>query len=135
MNAKEYLNSVRDLDELIEIKKRELLKLREALNSPGVNEVRVKSSTVNDRMRMVDTIVDYSSDILREIARLVGLKKEVHEKIAALSKPVYVGLMTDYYINGATWEEIAAQLHISVRHVYRIHGNALNEFRKIYNFE
>lgn len=135
MNAKEYLNSARDIDALIETKKRELLRLREELHGSPVPGVKVKSSSVNDRSRMVDAIVDYSAEILREAAALVSLKKEIHDKINGLSKPLHVMILTEYYINGATWEKIAEQTHISVRHIYRIHGNALNEFRKIYDFE
>ena len=38
--------------------------------------------------------------------------------------------MTDYYINNLEWCKISERLHISERQLYRIHGNALSEFRK-----
>lgn len=84
-------------------------------------------------MKIVDTIVDFQTEIRQEIIRLINLKKEIRGKINQLSKPVYVGILTDYYINDKTWQEIAEGLNLSERHVYRIHGNALNEFRKKYD--
>ena len=62
-----------------------------------------------------------------------NLKKEIHGKINQLSKPIYIGILTEYYINARPWREISEILNISERHIYRIHGNALNEFRKKFN--
>ena len=86
-------------------------------------------------MKIVDAIVDYRKEILREISVLIRTKKEIRQKINQLSKPLHVGMLTEYYINNKSWSQIADILHMSERHVYRVHGNALNEFRKKFDME
>lgn len=104
--------------------------LEKTLHGTAMQEVRVKTSSTHDPMKLVDVIVDFQAEIRQEIAQAISLKKEIHHKINQLSKPIYVGVLTDYYINNMGWCKISERLHISERQLYRIHGNALSEFRK-----
>ncbi|MEE0874157.1 MAG: DUF1492 domain-containing protein [Ruminococcus sp.] len=135
IKAKDYLNQVRRVSWIIEAKESELDELKKALHSASLHEVHVKTTSVQDLMKKVDTVLDYQLEIRAEIARLISLKKEIHGKINQLSKPMYVGVLTEYYINGKTWQDIAEGLDLSERHIYRIHGNALNEFRKKFGMD
>ena len=131
--AKEYLNQARGIKALLKVKQSELDELIKQLDSSPAQDVKVRTSTVSDKMKLVDVIVDYRAELLRETAALINLKKEIHGKINQLSKPIYIGILTEYYINARPWREISEILNISERHIYRIHGNALNEFRKKFN--
>ena len=117
----------------MKVKQSELDELIKQLDSSPAQDAKVRTSTVSDKMKLVDVIVDYRAELLRETAALINLKKEIHGKINQLSKPIYIGILTEYYINARPWREISEILNISERHIYRIHGNALNEFRKKFN--
>ena len=135
INAKEYLKSIRKLDRTIKIKTEELYSLQSNLaqiSSQGVNE-RVLSSNTSDTMKTVDKIVDMQVEIRREICELVQIKKEARNKINQLPDIRYIDILTDYYINCKTWEQVAEDMNLDLRWVYRLHGRALQVFEKILN--
>ena len=134
ISAKEYLKSIRTLDMAIKIKEEELYRLR--LNiaslSPQTTGERVMNSSTSDMMSTVDKIVDMQAVINAEIDRLVDLKEEARTKINQLKDTRYVSLLTDYYINCKTWEQVADDMGYDSRWVYRLHGRALQSFSKIF---
>ena len=135
VTAKEYLNQVRLADRQIKVKLSELhsLKLNSAQISPQAKTDRVQTSSTCDVMKTVDKIVDMQNEINREIDNLVDLKREVRGKINQLDDNRYVLILTEYYINGKTWEKVAEDNNFSDRHVRRLHGWALQAFRKKYD--
>ena len=46
----------------------------------------------------------------------------------------YIAILTEYYINCQRWEDIAESMEMSVRHTLRLHGEALQVFRKKFDF-
>lgn len=134
ISAKEYLKSIRTLDMAIKVKEEELyrLKLNIASLSPQTTGERVMNSSTSDMMSTVDKIVDMQAVINAEIDRLVDLKEEARTKINQLKDTRYVSLLTDYYINCKTWEQVADDIGYDLRWVYRLHGRALQSFSKIY---
>ncbi len=135
LTAKEYLNSVRNADKLIKVKKDELYSLRK--NIAQISSQRktepVKNSSVRDPMIIIDKIVDLQNEINSEIANLVRMKSEVRSKINQLSDERYIIVLTEYYINQKTWEQVADRTHYDLRYVYKIHGKALKAFTIILN--
>ena len=134
ISAKEYLKSIRTLDMAIKVKEEELyrLKLNIASLSPQTTGERVMNSSTSDMMSTVDQIVDMQAVINAEIDRLVNLKEEARSKINQLKDTRYVSLLTDYYINCKTWEQVADDMGYDLRWVYRLHGRALQSFSKIF---
>ena len=137
MTAKEYLNRVRLTDKRIKIKNEELyhLQLSIAQISPQTNTERVKSSNESGFMQTVDKIIDLQTDINAEIDKLVDLKNEARNKINQLDDERYIIVLTEYYINCKTFEQTAIDNNYSKRHVLRLHGWALQSFRKKYDTE
>lgn len=104
MTVKDYLYSVRVSDKLIRTKEHELLKLRLNIAQVSVKQNEpVKTSGVNDPMRIVDRIADLQAEINREIDNLVRLKTEIRSKINALDDYRYIAILTEYYINCQRW--------------------------------
>lgn len=134
ISAKEYLKSIRTLDMAIKVKEEELyrLKLNIASLSPQTTGERVINSSTSDMMSTVDKIVDMQAVINAEIDRLVNLKEEARTKINQLKDTRYISLLSDYYINCKTWEQVADDMGYDLRWVYRLHGRALQSFSKIY---
>lgn len=107
MTAKEYLRSIKYLDDAINAKQAELDRLRrDAENLKGItySSDKVQSNTVSDTMQVVCKIVDLNNEINDEIDRLVDLKAEAHSKIQRVYNPKFISLLTDLYINGETLE-------------------------------
>lgn len=137
ISAKEYLKSIRTLDMAIKAKEEELyrLKLNIASLSPQTTGERVMNSSTSDMMSTVDKIVDMQAVINAEIDLLVDLKGEARTKINQLKDTRYVSLLTDYYINCKTWEQVADDMGYDLRWVYRLHGRALQSFSKIFEID
>ncbi len=135
MTAKEYLSRARSADKRINAKNRELHGLRQNIAQLGAQSKseRVQRSSSGDSMKIVDKIIDLQNEINREIDNLVDLKKEIRGKINQLTDERYITVLTDYYINCKTWEDVAENNKYSVRHALRLHGWALKEFRKKFN--
>lgn len=134
MTAKGYLNQVRLADRQINVKLEELSKLRQkiAQRSAQLQKDKVVSSGVVDFTKTIDKIVDLEREIDSEIDALVELKRETRAKINTLNDKRYVIVLTEYYINGKTFEQISADNYWSDRHVRRLHRWALEEFGKIF---
>ena len=96
MTVKDYLYSVRVSDKLIRTKEHELSKLRLNIAQVSVKQNEpVKTSGVNDPMRIVDRIADLQAEINREIDNLVRLKTEIRSKINALDDYRYIAILTE----------------------------------------
>lgn len=134
MTAKEYLNSVRNADKLINLKNDELyyLSLKFAQISSQTITDRVLSSNSTDAMKIIDKIIDLEKEINTDIDNLVDLKKEARKKINKLSDSRYIAVLTEYYINCKTWGQVAKDTGYDLRWVYRLHSKALQAFSKIF---
>lgn len=134
-HVKAYLRKARELDTLVHTKLSEIDRLRElaeCLSSPRMGE-RVSSGKGNTSMQTVDKIVDLQDEIRKEIAELVSLIGEIHAKIELLENPIERAVLTEFYINGKTWGEIAVILGYGERQVHRKHGNALEHLKMSFN--
>ena len=79
---------------------------------------------------MADTIakiIDLQAEINNDIDRLVDLKREIVTVIKAVGNTEYQTLLEKRYLCFLTWEQIAVDMGYNVRHLYRIHEEALDE--------
>jgi DNA-directed RNA polymerase specialized sigma subunit len=72
-------------------------------------------------------IVDLQNEINRDIDRLVDLKRELVAVIKAVEDTEYQTLLEKRYLCFQTWEQIAVDMGYNVRHLYRIHDEALEK--------
>lgn len=134
MTAKEYLMQVRNTDNLINAKLREIEKLQNQITSLQSIQFgeKVKSSQTGDNMqKTIEKIVDMQNEINAEIDHLVDLKNQVRAKINLLSDNRYITVLTDYFINCMTFDDIAENINYSKIQTIRIYGNALDNFGKM----
>ena len=132
MTAKEYLRSIKYLDNSINAKLTELDRLRhnaESLHGISYDGDKVQGG-VSDGMRIVDKIIELNNVINAEIDRLVDLKADAHTKIEKVCNEKFISLLTDTYINGYTFGQIADRMNVTDKTVCRWHGQALQLFRK-----
>ena len=132
MTAKEYLRSIRYLDNAINAKQAELDRLkRDMCSIRGVSYDGDKvQGGISDSMKIVDKIIELNNVINAEIDKLVDLKAEAHAKIEKVCNEKFISLLTDIYINGYTLEQVAEKADKTYMTICRWHGQALNIFRK-----
>ncbi len=133
MTAKEYLRSIKYLDKAINAKQAELDRLRhdaESIRGIAYDKDKVQTSNSSDSMKIVDKIIELNNVINAEIDRLVDLKAEAHDKIEKVCNRKFISLLTDIYINGYTFEQVAEKSDKTYMTICRWHGQALNIFRK-----
>ena len=132
MTAKEYLRSIKYLDHAISAKQAELDRLkRDMCSIRGVSYDGDKvQGGITDSMKIVDKIIDLNNVINAEIDKLVDLKAEAHNKIEKVCNKKFISLLTDIYINGYTFEQVAEKADKTYMTICRWHGQALNIFRK-----
>ena len=132
VTAKEYLRSIKYLDNSINAKLTELDRLRH--NAESIRGVSYDGDKVQggimDGMKIVDKIIELNNIINAELDRLVDLKAEAHTKIEKVCNEKFISLLTDIYINGYTLEQVAERMGKSYETIKGWHGEALQIFRK-----
>jgi len=130
MTKKEYLSQAYRLDQRINSKLAQVTAL---------NDLATKcTSTISDMPRnpsrgistmadAVDKIVDLQAEINRDIDALVDLKRDIVRAIKAVENTEYQTILELRYLCFKTWEQIAVDMGYNVRHVYRIHDEAVNQ--------
>lgn len=134
MNPKEYLSQVRKYDRLINNKLETIASLRSLVTSVTIelkSDV-VQSSGTKDKMACtIDRIVDLEREIDADVDQLVNLKREIMSVIDKVENPVLIDILYKRYFRYEKWEEIAIEMNYSYRQVTRLHGQALQDVRKI----
>lgn len=130
MTAREYLSQAHRLDQRIDAKIAQVATLNElatkctsTLTGMPRNPNR-GSSTMADA---VAKIVDLQAEINRDIDSLVDLKREMVAVIKAVAHIEHQTLLEKRYLCYQTWEQIAVDMGYSVRQVYRLHDEALED--------
>lgn len=133
MNAKEYLQQIRNAECLIRLKERELEKIKSSLDVKAVSYDRekVQGGIRTDRADLICKMIDYQNELTIDIKNLIDLRTEVFKKIERLKNPTSISLLYLRYFEFKTWEEIADELHYSHRWILKIHSVILKDFDKI----
>lgn len=137
MNAKEYLSQALWLDQMIVSKLEQLETLKSLAMKVTSSFAEEKVSGGNtEKSKMESTIVkviDLENEIGGDFERLVDLKKEIQDAINRVDNINCQLLLEMRYLNGKNWEEIALALGYDRSTVFRIHGKAIKEIKKIKN--
>lgn len=72
-----------------------------------------------------------SDEVDRQLDELNRVRTEILHAIRGVEDAVLATILIEYYINGKTWEQIAAEQHYTWRHVMRLHGAALKEMQHV----
>ena len=130
MTAKEYLAQAGRLDHRINAKLDMLAALKDmATRTTSVMSEDIVSHTrnVHSLQDVIAKIIDTQEEINAEIDRLVDLKREVTDVIRQVRDPSCQVVLEYRYLCYRSWEEIAEDMKLNVRSVYRLHGQALRE--------
>jgi len=128
MTAKEYLGQAYRLDQRINSKLEQVASLNELATKCTSTLTGMPRNPNHGTSTMADAvgkIIDLQAEINRDIDRLVDLKREMVKLIKAVDNTEYQTLLELRYLCFKTWEQIAVDMGYNVRHVYRLHDEAV----------
>lgn len=135
MTAKEYLNQIKKLDVLINIKKEELEELRAKAEGGSIrydgDGSKTTSRDVHKQERLYLDIIELEEKINKKIVELANKKQEVLDTIDKLDSHDEIKVLYLRYFKYLKWEEIAVSMNYSYMHVHRIHGKALENIQSL----
>ncbi len=128
MTAKEYLSQAYRLDRRINSKLEQVASLNELATictSTLTGMPRNPNRATSTMADAVAKIIDLQAEINRDIDRLVDLKRDMVRAIKSINNTEYQTLLELRYLCFKTWEQIAVDMGYNVRHVYRLHDEAV----------
>jgi len=128
MTAKEYLGQAYRLDQRINSKLEQVMSLRDLTTKATATMSDMPGGGSHNVFKMQDIIgkiVDLENEINADIDRLVDLKRDMVAVIKAVVDPECQTLLELRYLCFKPWEQIAVDMGYSVRQLYRLHDEAL----------
>lgn len=129
MTAKEYLSLAYRLDQQIDAKITQVASLNDLATKCNATLSGMPHNPNRGGSTMADTvvkIVDLQHEINDDIDRLVDLKRDIIKAIKGIGNQEYETILEKRYLCFQTWEQIAVDMKRNVRHLYRLHDEALD---------
>lgn len=130
MTARTYLSQSLRLNQRINSKLEQIQSLRELATKCTPFLTGMPKTPNQDGSLMADTvlkIIDLEKELQKDIDRLVDLKKEIMAVVKAVDNMECQTLLEQRYLCFKSWEQIAVDMGYNVRHVYRLHDEALQK--------
>ena len=130
MTPKEYLNQAYWLDRRIDSKLEQLSALKDMVTkttSAMTDDVVSHTRNVHSMQDVIAKIIDMQAEINADIDRLVDLKSEIMHVIKDVRNPEHQTLLELRYLCFKSWEYVAEQMGYNVRHIYRLHDEAVEQ--------
>ena len=130
MTRKEYLNQAYWLDRRIDSKLEQLSALKEmATKTTSImnDDVVSHSRNLHSLQDVISKIIDMQAEINNDIDHLVNLKQEIMQVIKEVQNPEHQILLEQRYLCFKSWESVAEELGYNIRHVYRLHDEAVEQ--------
>lgn len=127
MTTKEWLRRARIIDgeiKQLEIAKQEAYEIAIG-TSVDMSKEKVQSSSGNAMEKKLVTLLEYDKLLTEQKNKLLKCKTEILKAINSVDNDLYRMLLTAYYVNCKTWDEVARDLSYDLRWIYRLHGRAL----------
>lgn len=135
MTGKEYLNQIRDTDLNIKCKEREVLRLQQDimyLQAIDYSKDIVSGGqpiTFEDKIANIDAL---SNELMREWSSYLRERERARFLINAIPSSKQKSVLIDRYVNGHTWEKVAALIGCSVQNIHNLHKRAIRNFEEIF---
>lgn len=130
MNAKEYLNQARYLDNRIKSKILQIESLNDLATrcTPIYSDMPRNPNQGGSRMESaILDIIELEHEIDKDMRALVKLKKEIVDVIKTVPTTEYQTLLEERYLCFIAWEQIAVDMNYSIQHIHRMHSEALKQ--------
>lgn len=133
MTTKQYLSRFQRINQEIDGDLAEIFRLKSMAMSITVaqKEVNVQSSGDKDRLgAAMAKIVDLENEINEKIDGMQISRDKMINQLKEIENEMEYSVLYDRYIKNLTFDKIATARNYSLRHILRVHGNALRSFEK-----
>lgn len=131
MNAKEYLLEIKKIRKRVNLLQTEIERLRTDAESVSINlDGMPKGSGKGTWENLAIQLAECESVLMKELSVLWSKQMKAIMLLDKL-KPKHQMILTEYYIEDKTWEQIAYEQGYTWRHCYRLHGSALIELERV----
>lgn len=136
MTAKEYLRRIRGMERDLKTIENEICEIETALTNitPSYQtDGWVQSSGGNDKMTDgVCKLIAKKREYEQAWDKLIDERVVAEQVLYRMDNRLHATVLWLYYIKAKKFEYIAVSENISYRHLMRIHGFALEDFRVVY---
>lgn len=133
MSPKEYLNQAYWAERDIRLKEEEIAMMETTLYNITANYSSDGSSASgnvrNQKEILSCKLVDYKTELEKEIDKLTELKEEIKQSISSVDNKAFREILTRRYILYQKWSIISERMNYSIRHIRRLHDDALTKIR------
>ena len=132
MTPKEYLSQAYRIDMRIRSKQEQITSLNELATkctSALTGMPKVSSCGDSHLASTVSKIIDLENSIADDMQRLVDLKAEIIGVINDVECVEYKLILEKRYISCKSWPEIAVEFGYKMRHMYKLHDEALKAIK------
>lgn len=133
MTAKDYLRDIRRMDIEIKALQDQIVRMRQ--DAEGVRAMVItdmpKGGKGRDMADIVADVADLQMLCAKYVSELVTKKQDAMNWIMQIEGSELRSILLLRYLQGMDWEEIADRMNYSMRTIFSLHGEALNEFGKI----
>lgn len=127
--VKAVLNGARDSVRAYRLAKDKVNAYKQLLTSGKTARYESDGSTHeqngNNVERTYCCLADYQAEADRLMMEMLGVRQQVEKVIGTVPDAVQREVLTRRYIIGQRWEDIAFVMNYNIRHIYKIHGAAL----------
>lgn len=132
MTARTYLSQSLRLNQRINSKLEQIQSLRELATKCTSIITGMPRNPNHGGSTMADALmktVDLETELQNDVNRLVDLKEEIMAVVKAVDNIECQTLLELRYLCFKSWEQIAVDMGYNVRHIYRLHDEALQKVR------
>lgn len=131
MTAKEYLQRYRVAHREAEDIELRMAQLRLKYAAPSAirySDMPTAHDSNHDLSDYAARMDELEHMLIGKYDRCIGIEIDIHMRLDKMSDQTEREVLRYRYIDGLTWEQIAVKIPCGLRHVYRVHGNALQHF-------
>ena len=130
MTAKEFLRRARGIDRRIAESEERARRIRARLEAGRQSHLTgMPRGGGADWTETADRLIELERRINAQTREMARLKVLALDAIAAVEHPQEREALELYYVDGYSWEDVAALMGLDLRWVYRLHGRGLLKIR------
>ena len=139
MTAKQYLQQIYQIHRKVKRLQAQREQIRAELYSIGspsgkMDADKVQTSTSGDSMlRLIAKVDELEREIVEEVDDLLEKQHRITREIEQIPNNRQRDILFRRYVLFQKWERIAVDTNVSIRQVYRDHGDALQAFAKLWH--
>jgi len=126
MTAKDFLRRARNADRRIDEAEERVERLRARLEAGRMSQITgMPRGGSEDWTDTADRLIELEKRVNARVRDLVRLKQAAMDAIDRVDDVTLREVLELYYLDGYSWEQVAARVGKDIRWVFRLHGMAL----------